>query len=152
MANIYWVIIPDQSNLGEAGLPLRRNLLIDWRNGLMETSWSSTKANVGCNNIMQQYSLWSNHILVCVSKRLACRSREIMLSRYLALVRLLLESMCNFVLQRRTLTYWNESGRGSPRSLGSWSTYDSAQRHGRCPIPGNISDQVWRGSEQPDLV
>ena len=27
-----------------------------------------------------------------------------------------------------------------------------AQRGGRCPIPGNIQDQVGRGSEQPDQV
>ena len=26
------------------------------------------------------------------------------------------------------------------------------QRGGRCPIPGNIQDQVGQGSEQPGLV
>jgi len=28
----------------------------------------------------------------------------------------------------------------------------SAQRGGRCPIPGNIQGQVGWGSEQPDLL
>jgi len=27
-----------------------------------------------------------------------------------------------------------------------------AQRGGQCPIPGNIQDQVGRGSEEPDPV
>lgn len=119
MVNKYWVMIPEESNLWKAGLLFRRTMLKDWRDGLMGTSWSSTKANEGCNNPMQQYSLWANHILGCVSKGLASRSEEIMLPHCSALVRPCLESLSAFVLlsTRMTLTNWSESGRGSPRWL-----------------------------------
>jgi len=34
---------------------------------------------------------------------------------------------------------------------GGETLAEVAQRGGRCPILGNIQDQVGRGSEQPDL-
>jgi len=56
---------------------------------------------------MQPYGLWASHILGCVSKRLASRSREIMLPRYVALVRQRLESVSHFMLPRTRSTLTN---------------------------------------------